>query len=69
MLSARKVLQEVKFFVPGQKKIPKEFSFDVAIKNTNSSTAAAEVFVSSQRDNRSAGCEYRGFGNHAYSCR
>jgi len=48
--STRKVLQEVKFFVPGQKVPTGEFPFYVALKNTNSG-AAAKAFVSSQRDN------------------
>lgn len=45
----RKVLQEVKFFVPGQQEATGEFPYDVAIKNTQG--AAAKAFVSSQRDN------------------
>ena len=47
--STRKVLQDIKFFVPGGKVATGEYPFDVAIKNTNSG-AAAKVFVSSQRD-------------------
>lgn len=48
--STRKVLQEIKFFVPGKDIATGEFPFDVAIKNTNSG-AATKAFVSSQRDN------------------
>jgi YVTN family beta-propeller protein len=48
--STRKVLQEIKFFVPGQKIATGEFPFYVALKNTNTG-AAARVFVTSQRDN------------------
>ncbi|KAB8315812.1 beta-propeller fold lactonase family protein [Tolypothrix campylonemoides VB511288] len=46
---ARKVLQEVKFFVPGSKIATGEYIFDVAIKSTRDG-AAAKVFASSQRD-------------------
>lgn len=48
--SSRKVLQEIRFFVPGGKVATGEFPFDVALKNTNSG-AAVKAFVSSQRDN------------------
>lgn len=47
--STRKVLQEIKFFVPGGKVATGEFPFDVAIKS-NASGAAAKAFASSQRD-------------------
>ncbi len=45
----RKVIQEIRFFVPGNEVATGEFPFDVAIKNNNEG-AAAKVFVSSQRD-------------------
>ncbi len=48
--ATRKVLQEIKFFVPGGKVATGEFPFDVALKSTNSG-AAAKAFISSQRDN------------------
>lgn len=48
--ATRKVLQEIKFFVPGGKVATGEFPFDVALKSTNSG-AAVKAFVSSQRDN------------------
>lgn len=48
--ATRKVLQEIKFFVPGGKVATSEFPFDVALKSTTSG-AAAKAFVSSQRDN------------------
>jgi len=47
--STRKVLQEIKFFVPGGKVATGEYPYDVAVKNTDSG-AAAKAFVSSQRD-------------------
>lgn len=46
----RKVLNEIRFFVPGGEVATGEFPFDVAIANTDQG-AAAKVFVSSQRDN------------------
>ncbi|MBH8553051.1 beta-propeller fold lactonase family protein [Nostocaceae cyanobacterium CENA357] len=46
----RKILQEIKFFKPGDKVATGEFPFDVALKNTENG-AAAKVFISSQRDN------------------
>jgi YVTN family beta-propeller protein len=46
----RQVLQEIKFFRPGDKIATGEFPFDVALKSTNNGTAD-KVFVSSQRDN------------------
>ncbi|WP_373527859.1 beta-propeller fold lactonase family protein [Nostoc sp.] len=46
----RKVLKEIKFFVPGGKVATGEFPFDVAIKSAENG-AAAKVFVTSQRDN------------------
>lgn len=48
--STRKILQEIKFFVPGSQVATGEFPFDVAVKNTNKG-AASIAFVSSQRDN------------------
>jgi YVTN family beta-propeller protein len=48
--NTRKVLQEVRFFVPGQQEPTGEFPYDVAIKNTKQG-AAAKAYVSSQRDN------------------
>ena len=47
--ATRKVIKEIKFFVPGGKVATGEFPFDVAIRNTNTG-AAAKAFVSSQRD-------------------
>ncbi|MEA5504132.1 beta-propeller fold lactonase family protein [Halotia wernerae UHCC 0503] len=46
----RKILQEIKFFKPGDKVATGEFPFDVALKSTENG-AAAKVFISSQRDN------------------
>ena len=48
--STRTVLQEVNFLVPGSEVATGEFPFDVALKSTESG-AAAQAFVSSQRDN------------------
>ena len=48
--STRKVLQEIRFFVPGGKVATGEYPFDVAVKSAKSG-AAAKAFVSSQRDN------------------
>ncbi|MBG1267939.1 bifunctional YncE family protein/alkaline phosphatase family protein [Nostoc sp. WHI] len=48
--TSRKVLKEIKFFVPGGKVATGEFPFDVAIKSAENG-AAAKVFVTSQRDN------------------
>jgi len=47
--STRKVLNEIKFFVPGGKVATGEYPYYVAIKNTDSG-AAAKAYVSSQRD-------------------
>ncbi len=46
----RQILQEIKFFKPGDKIATGEFPFDVALKSTENG-AAAKVFISSQRDN------------------
>jgi YVTN family beta-propeller protein len=46
----RQVLEEIKFFKPGDKIATGEFPFDVALKSNNNGTAS-KVFVSSQRDN------------------
>ncbi len=48
--ATRKVLQEVKFFVPGGKVATGEFPYDVAVKSNKDSGAAVTAFVSSQRD-------------------
>ncbi len=48
--ATRKVLQEIKFFQPGQEVATGEFPFDVAVKSTKSG-AATKAFISSQRDN------------------
>lgn len=50
--STRKVLQEVKFFVPGAKVATGEFPYDVAVKSNKNSGAAVTAFVSSQRDDQ-----------------
>jgi YVTN family beta-propeller protein len=47
--NTRKVLQEIKFFVPGQNIATGEYPFDVAIKSTKEG-AATKIFASSQRD-------------------
>ena len=47
--STRKVLNEIKFFVPGGKVATGEYPYYVAIKNTDSG-AASIAYVSSQRD-------------------
>ncbi len=47
--STRKVINEIKFFVPGGKVATGEYPYYVAIKNTDSG-AAAKAYVSSQRD-------------------
>ncbi|WGV28188.1 bifunctional YncE family protein/alkaline phosphatase family protein [Halotia branconii] len=48
--ATRKILQEIKFFKPGDKVATGEFPFDVALKSTENG-AAGKVFISSQRDN------------------
>ncbi len=47
--TTRKVLQDIKFFVPGGSVATGEYPFDVAIKS-NANGAAERAYVSSQRD-------------------
>lgn len=60
--ATKKVLNEVKFFVPGGTVATGEFPYDVAVKSDSKTGAAVKAFASSQRDDEVLAVDIAGGG-------